>query len=543
VKHFISILMIASLFVAVCLINSSGAAEPPSNPDIYFPLTPRTMIYECVKKGSSGTTTRKVAINRPQIIDGAEVTLSVVTDPDLKFPVARLYQKRQDGIYFIGMQVGDLASSRYDVKIPVLKAPIKPGIFFDSDVKLSFSEGSPTTSHFTHSIEDSNAVVTVPYGRFTNCIKLKSTVRGADTVNDITSWLAPNIGTVKTIEVKRSNKTNNITETEVSLKAVDSNAPAETSPVPMKLEKETQGTTDWLTDNAIANMRGVDFLLLYVPVIVVAMFSGWLFIRSADTTGEEAPLPLPSNPDPYELAYLRGGVPEVVRLAAFKLIQAHCLVSGGADLKLAQVEGAAEPPGMSDIERLVYKELATPQKMRALCKRLASEFKQCCDPMSQRLYNDRMLSVRTVVSRARLVRAVLLSGIIILGGYKLVVALSRGRTNVIFLILVMIFGAAFTMRISVTPRLSRRGKDYLKRFYSKLKDERMAVLPSMGIEDDKLILLVAVMGFVTLRNTPYAQYLNVLTIPASSSFSDSSFSGGCGGGGGGGGCGGCGGGN
>ena len=70
---------------------------------------------------------------------------------------------------------------------------------------------------------------------------------------------------------------------------------------------------EWLTNNTVANMRGPDFLFLYGAMIVVTLIVGWRLIRSADTTGQELAFPLPSEPAPYEVAYLRGGGAEVIR--------------------------------------------------------------------------------------------------------------------------------------------------------------------------------------------------------------------------------------
>ena len=74
-------------------------------------------------------------------------------------------------------------------------------------------------------------------------------------------------------------------------------------------------------------MNGPEFLLLYVILIAVALlitrwFNHWRDPRSGE------PLPaVPSPADPYELAWLRGGSPEAIRLAAYELIHADLLES------------------------------------------------------------------------------------------------------------------------------------------------------------------------------------------------------------------------
>jgi uncharacterized protein (TIGR04222 family) len=539
-KYSTLALLIVFLLI-VCLGNSSAKGETSSNVDIYYPLVPRTMTYDYLKKESKESMTRQVTVYKSRIVHDIEVTPSVMTGADVKYPITRLFQKKANGIYVIGSQLADGSFVKVDTDIPILINPIKDGIFFDSNVSYSLGNGSPLTSHYTYGVDDTNAVITVPYGQFTNCIRLKFTVRGAETTNEVTSWIAPKVGLVKNIEIIKSNRTNSITETEMSLKKVDYSTPVEAAQTSIDLEKKERGTMEWLTNNSVANMKGTDFLLLYITTIVVALLLGWYFIRSAGSTGQEMSLPLPSKPDPYEVAYLRGGVQEVIRLAVFKLIQARCVVSSVESPKIIRVDTPSGQSAMSDMERIVYDYLASPQTMRGICKRLSSEFKERCAPLQQRLYDDRLLNSWAAKNRARFVLIALSAFILGLGGFKLAVALSRGRTNVLFLVVAAVIGFILTIRITRTPRLSRRGIDYLNGLRVKLQGEKNAAAPDLGIEGVYLTLLVALFGFSVLGGTAYAQYVSILAAPASSFSNTSYFGGGCGGGGGG--CGGCGGGN
>lgn len=75
-----------------------------------------------------------------------------------------------------------------------------------------------------------------------------------------------------------------------------------------------------LTHNALADMYGPSFLLLYAIVIVLTLaYCGWSVSRLDATTEERLPL-VPARPDPLEIAYLRGGENEVTRVAVFDLI-------------------------------------------------------------------------------------------------------------------------------------------------------------------------------------------------------------------------------
>lgn len=309
---------------------------------------------------------------------------------------------------------------------------------------------------------------------------------------------------------------------------------------------------EWLTNNTIANMRGPDFLFFYGTMIVAAMIVGWWLIRSADTSDRELALSLPPDPDPYEVAYLRGGGAEVIRLAVFRLIQAHCLVaSGSGDGTITRNKQHAVPPGMSNIEQEVYTHFAFPQKLGDVCKQLAPQIRDLCAPLESRLNSDGLLNTETVQARAQQVRLLLMAVVLGLGGYKLAVALSRGRTNVAFLVIMGIVGFVFARKVSRASRLSRRGKTYLKRLQAKLEGGKAAIHGVEGVGDANFALMVALFGFSLLAGTAYAGYMDTLTsrVPLASDGSGGcGAGGGCGGsssgcGGGGGGCGGCGGGD
>jgi hypothetical protein len=134
-----------------------------------------------------------------------------------------------------------------------------------------------------------------------------------------------------------------------------------------------------------------------------------------------------------------------------------------------------------------------------------------------------------------------------LGGYKLLIALAKGKTNVGFLIAMGILGTIAAVAVSKAPRISRRGKAYLGKLqirYSRLKAGISGL--TQAVDDSSLIFAVALFGIPALEGTPYQTLIPLFRQPTSSSSGCGGAGcggGGCGGGGcGGGGCGGCGGG-
>jgi uncharacterized protein (TIGR04222 family) len=268
---------------------------------------------------------------------------------------------------------------------------------------------------------------------------------------------------------------------------------------------------DWLTNNFIANMYGPSFLLLYIVTIAAALMLGKNFIRSADTTDREPSMPPPSKPDPYELAYLRGGEQEVIRLTVFRLVQTGRLTLADAKSgKIARADGPAHLSEMSDMERTVYKALDNPETVRGICRRIFPKFMKDCAPLERHLRERRLLVDQSVIESVYRVRKVVLAVILGLGGYKLAVALSRGRANVLFLIILAVVGCILTIRKLKAPRLSRRGEDYLKQLQAGLEDEKNAIGADSQSEGSDLTLFVALFGFGVLAGTPFAGYMDIL---------------------------------
>lgn len=332
---------------------------------------------------------------------------------------------------------------------------------------------------------------------------------------------------------------------------------------------------DWLTDNFIGDMYGPYFLLLYFVVIVATV--GFSIFKSrqimSGTPGQGGNRLIPTRPDPYEIAYLRGGVNEVVRLVVFELIQTRRLTMDPKSSKLvaADDEGSnTGAPELTPVKRSVLSFYATPQYAYKIFGSSAlGEMAASC-----RTYEDDLLRHGLVVTDAMRGAAyrVRLNGIgviLLLGGYKLTAALVTGHANVGFLILFAILGVALEVTGTKLPRLTAEGQAYLRRLqtaFASLKRRRsnpIAVQPAdswfpgsspahAGDVDD-IVLTVGVFGFSALAGTPQAAYAQIFGQAASTSGCGSTGScgstSGCGsssggggdGGGGGGGCGGCGG--
>lgn len=308
----------------------------------------------------------------------------------------------------------------------------------------------------------------------------------------------------------------------------------------------------WWMHNPIADMYGPDFLFLYSCVIVATLVGCRWRLRSIDPTADLTPLPLGANPDPYEIAYLRAGENEVARVAIFDLIQrGYVQVTenkkwwGGTEQRLARAPDHPDPRHLSTMGQKLFGFFSSSCTAADIFQSHSQspDLKGLCGDYERKLQEQQMLCPPEVGTAAWRVGSVGALIILFLGAYKLMVALAKGRHNVGFLILMGFVSLFFLVFVCRPPRLSRLGKDYLKRIQG-VFDRLKPTAATAGVTDTTLLLLVSLFGVSVLADTSYA-YFNKMFRQSGGSYSDlgGGCGGGCGGGGcGGGGCGGCGGG-
>lgn len=302
----------------------------------------------------------------------------------------------------------------------------------------------------------------------------------------------------------------------------------------------------WLMHNPIADMYGPSFLFFYGCIIAATLAMCWWRLRAADPTADLPPLPLRANPDPYEIAYLRGGENEVTRLAIFDLIQRGYLKAsedkkwwGGKDQRLARAPGHPHPRHLSPTELKVFRFFSSSRTAAEIFQpnSLPKDLQGLCQDYEIKLQDEQALcpaEVSEAAWRIGRVAAVILLGV---GGYKLTVAIAKGHFNVIFLIIMCIGSLVGLAVVCRPPRLSKLGRDYLKRLQGVFERQKpKAGAAAAGVADTTLLLLVSLFGVSVLTETSYA-YLGEMF--RRSTAGGGSWGGGCGGGcGGGSGCGG-----
>ena len=275
------------------------------------------------------------------------------------------------------------------------------------------------------------------------------------------------------------------------------------------------------------DLPGPQFLIFYGLFAVVVIAA----LHFARRRHESLPLPRIDPQDPYLFACLRGGPREVACIATLALIDRGLLQISGrmvrrgpnaqTDLARRQIEKEVLRHFANESE--LFSIMTQPRALTAAAAEYEAELRR------HQLVPDEEL--RNARHRFLLTAAACLVG---LGGAKLIVALSAGRSNVLLLIGMMIIAVIAAWKIG-NPYRTAIGDSYLasiRSMFSNLRGRASSILPGSGSRE--LLWLTSLFGVAALPSSAFP-----FVSGSSCGSSCGGGGGGCGGGGGGG-CGGCG---
>ena len=287
-------------------------------------------------------------------------------------------------------------------------------------------------------------------------------------------------------------------------------------------------------------MPGPQFLILFVAICVAVYVCVTVVIGMGETgaRGERR------IRDPYLIAYLRGATDESIRVATLALVLRGLLQVKTSEFRTAdpsEIDRAAVP-----IEKALLstcREGASPAQIL-----LNTGVRTAADHYHNRLVDAGLIpgeAAQTLRQRAVLIGIAVL---VTVAAAKIMVALSTGHHNILFLI-ILAGVAAVLLFAKLNERLTRRGRAALRdlrTLFASMKS-RSRTLPANAVPE--VTLLAAVFGVYLPPGMAQGAWEKMFPLPntgpssgydTSSSASSCGSGGGCGGGGGGGGCGGCG---
>jgi uncharacterized protein (TIGR04222 family) len=307
--------------------------------------------------------------------------------------------------------------------------------------------------------------------------------------------------------------------------------------------------------NIISDMPGPTFLAFYGSVIVIICVAVWLTLRSGVKVEPKTVPQVPVDPNPYEIAYLRGGSNEVLRLMILDLIDRDYIKIEGD--KIVASPTRQDPRLLEEPLKACYFEVSSGMKAGDIFRsKLPGLIKAYFGAVESHLVNEEMIASEKALNRRW--QWGLPAGLLIasLGAYKLLAAIAKGHWNIQFLILMAIIGLIVLVVICKhsVPRLTQRGRDFLENLQTAFGSLKPTVTARRaGTINPDLLLVASVFGIASLAGTAYGYYPTLFKRAMSSTDSSgcgasscgsSCGSSGCGsscGGGCGGGCGGCGG--
>jgi len=289
------------------------------------------------------------------------------------------------------------------------------------------------------------------------------------------------------------------------------------------------------------DLPGPQFLVFYIVLgIGVNLLLRNLILQKE----KDSPAALLVCSDPYKLAYLRAGACETLRIVMFSLIDRGLLKASGTAV-------AAEPQAREIVRRPVEKTVvdffAAPLQAREILDYPAAI--SACDEYCRELSSEGLLADKAVFAGRRNVSLAALFLLIGISVSKICIALSRGRHNIAFLLILTLVFALWAIS-TWNRKQTGAGSEVLRRArlnFTPLKEDRAERLRPGGMTNDA-VCLAAAFGLAALPSGHFP-YVATLFPQAAKTSGDSSYSGGCGGGtsggcgggGCGGGCGGCGG--
>jgi uncharacterized protein (TIGR04222 family) len=247
------------------------------------------------------------------------------------------------------------------------------------------------------------------------------------------------------------------------------------------------------------------------------------------------PLPLiPAEPDPYEIAYLRSQETGIANVVLFDLI-----VRGYLQLSQQSISQASNHPDLSQLEPIeceVFDKFSSSSTPKTSIHLATQSIQSYANIYEEKLQNEQLLYASRWGEWNMKVGLIGAMIIFSLGGYKLLIALGKGRYNVGFLIAIGVFSIIYLLwLVSRRTHLSHRGKMYLQQLqetFTRLQQKAKFDIPSVFDYN----LLVALFGVEALAETSYDSYYKAFFPPTffrtasgrSSSNSSCGSSSGCG---------------
>ncbi|MCX7924025.1 MAG: TIGR04222 domain-containing membrane protein [Clostridia bacterium] len=319
--------------------------------------------------------------------------------------------------------------------------------------------------------------------------------------------------------------------------------------------------------DAFIAIPGPLFLLFYCVLSVVCIYMGWRW--SNDDGSTRYPLPSPTQLDSISVAALKGGPRHVIQTVTFSLWSRKFIsIEGNGNSAMVQ-STTMDDSSLTAIEKEILDYVRQPKKVSELSNiRFVAKIKSLLEPVYMQLTELRLIKTPDDEKRTSLARRVILAILMSIGGFKLLLGITRDKP-VLFLVIAMVFSFVATLLVisGRSDNLTVLGRNYLKSLSDHFRWLKKPQNSSSTYYDIDPAFSFSLFGLAVLSDDIFSPYRNAFgsynTNSSGYTTGDSSFissdsgdsdngsndsgssdsGGGCGGGSdSGGGCGGCGGG-
>jgi len=288
------------------------------------------------------------------------------------------------------------------------------------------------------------------------------------------------------------------------------------------------------------NLYGLQFLSFYSVLGASILLVIYLLWFNRDSDHPDPIVTSKTTSDPYKIAFLRGGANEALRVASISLIDRGILKIEDNDFIVTDKK--VDP---SQVTRRIEKDLVAhfKTKKKATSIFTTPRLEQSCLSYQTSLENEGLIPDNSQRAFKYLLGTCAYLTLIGASIIKIYVAFSRGRHNLIFLVMLTILFCVF-VALLLKRRQTRKGASFLSSLrivFRSLKDRASRIAPGGTTNELSILAAIFGMGAIYSVNYPYVKTLFPKGSAASSSGSCGSSCGsgsGCGGGGCGGGCGG-----
>lgn len=295
-----------------------------------------------------------------------------------------------------------------------------------------------------------------------------------------------------------------------------------------------------LFDNPIGSMYGPYFLALYAAVIFFTLMVIRVMKSFVDST-HKLPMPsISSQIDPYQVAYLRGGTNELARTVLFNLLQKN-LLEHAESKTLKITEAASNTSRLNSIETAAVGWIGNGRTNNEIFKSggLTTQLEAFGRTYEHQLEEQQLLTDDQIKMKVAVVKWFAAATVAALGFYKVLAAFSRGKYNVMFIVVLGVVGLVFVFLSGKLPRISKLGKAYLARLQLTFENLKVHATPppanfhlqpsapqSSLNSIDPFLLSIGVFGGAALGGSVYESYNTIFQ--KSQKLNSSSCGAGCG---------------